>query len=343
MSDSEKIEYFPSPAGYGNWSGFEPVRAAILDTPTTRKETYDPNAAAKSASGNTKPTHFPNRIDYASNTVLDVNKIYWDNNGMPTWSYGPDNSNSMQVVLFGNINGVVRNQYEDSAKRTGVMPIGFTNFYNETVSNAAKQKDGIINLKKALIKAGFITGKNIDLVDINNNTVGNRIFQQALITAMVQGTSENQGKIISGVKKINTFQDWLRSAKADPAFTGDTTNNGSPNRRISINTRQFKPEEFDIPIDQLFQQTVGRGATQDELLEFTNMLNKYSKANPEKSVSITSGTTTRTTTTGGVSDQEIASKMRDKAMANPDAENYNKATKYIDYFRQAIASPVQLG
>jgi len=93
----------------------------------------------------------------------------------------------------------------------------------------------------------------------------------------------------------------------------------------------------------LFQQTVGRGATEEELADFVGKLQSYEKKNPQKTVSVTSGNTTKTTQSGGVSADIMQSMMRDEALANPEAENYNKATKYLSYFMEALDNPIELG
>jgi hypothetical protein len=46
---------------------------------------------------------------------------------------------------------------------------------------------------------------------------------------------------------------------------------------------------------------------------------------------------------GGVSNEAAMAMARDQALASPEAENYNKATKYLEYFREALDSPIQLG
>jgi len=35
--------------------------------------------------------------------------------------------------------------------------------------------------------------------------------------------------------------------------------------------------------------------------------------------------------------------MRDQALADPEAEGYNKATKYLSYFKEALQAPQELG
>jgi hypothetical protein len=60
-------------------------------------------------------------------------------------------------------------------------------------------------------------------------------------------------------------------------------------------------------------------------------------------VTTRSGNTTTSTTSGGVSQQEQQLAMREMALEDPEAESYNKATTYLNYFREALASPIQLG
>lgn len=307
--------------------------------PNAKTGTYNVLETARKKSVQTRSTSMGNGSSLVApsgtNTSLDLNNMNWDpQTGAFYWGKVAD---SKVVTLFGDQNGNPLVLKSDE----GPMPLDFENAKADIIRTFSAKKGGISDLKHRLLKAGFIPASSAAAAEINSDTISSQVFNAALNNALIQGSDENLALVKIGAKKINSFTDWLRRAKANPIFSGD--NSGSPSRSVRIQTQKFKPEEFDIPIDQMFQQTIGRGATADELLEFTNMLNKYSAANPEKAVSVTSGTTTRTTVSGGVGPDVIAAKMRDKAMANPDAEEYNKATKYLDYFKQAIAAPVQLG
>jgi hypothetical protein len=44
-----------------------------------------------------------------------------------------------------------------------------------------------------------------------------------------------------------------------------------------------------------------------------------------------------------VSNSEEQVMMRDMALKDPAAESFNKATTYLNYFREALASPIELG
>ena len=72
-------------------------------------------------------------------------------------------------------------------------------------------------------------------------------------------------------------------------------------------------------------------------------LKRLNAQDTQKTVTTTSGNTSKSVTTGGVSQMEEQNMMRELALKDPAAESYNKSTTYLDYFRKALASPINLG
>jgi hypothetical protein len=169
-------------------------------------------------------------------------------------------------------------------------------------------------------------------------------FNQALQTALMYATASNaQLAATQGANpKILSFDQFMANAPTTGSYDSSSFGGGGGTKRQVVH-QKFKPEEFEIAIDQLFQQTVGRGASEDELNDFVSKLQAYEKKNPQVTVSKTSGNTTTQTQSGGVDSNTMQSMMRDSALANPEAEGYNKATKYLDYFMNALKSPIELG
>jgi hypothetical protein len=283
------------------------------------------------------------RKEYGSSTQrysLDYSQLNITDNGDWVWSpgVGSQEGTSVPVVLFGDSNGqpIVMTNYDGK-----LAPQKLDDYGQSILNKYAGKEGGITSLKQMLIRANFITGKQAETM-LSDGDAQNTWLRDSLKIALRQGTAENATIGKQGGTKFNSFDDWIKSAKANPIW-GTYTNGGTPSRQVSISRQKFRPEEFDIAIDNLFQQTIGRGATGDEVKQFIGMLNSYQNVHPQKTVSVTHGNTTTTTTSGGVNDAVAGAKMRELAMQNPDAENYNKATKYLDYFKAAIAAPVQLG
>jgi hypothetical protein len=280
---------------------------------------------------------------YVTNTqrgYLNFSLLNQQDDGTWVWSSGIGDSSgtSVPVVLFGDANG---QPFAKTNYNKELAPLTLDQFHQNILNQYNSKEGGITSLKKMLINANFITGKNAQTM-LSNGDMQDPFLNTALNLALLQGTAENAAIAKRGGTKFNSFSDWIKNARASSVW-GTAGAGGTPSRQVSISRQKFRPEEFDIAIDNLFQQTIGRGATGDEVKQFIGMLNSYQNAHPQKTVSVTHGNTTTSTTSGGVNQAVAEQKMKDLAMQNPDAENYNKATKYLDYFKAAIAAPVQLG
>jgi len=122
-------------------------------------------------------------------------------------------------------------------------------------------------------------------------------------------------------------------------------------------TRQTKrtvitPQDYELSIDQMFQNVLGRGATQQELQTFTKQLQAYANAHPETTTTTTipnangkvaSDVTVSETTSGGITSQGSAAMMRDQALNTAGAKEFTQGSKYFDWFQQAISGQNQVG
>lgn len=214
------------------------------------------------------------------------------------------------------------------------------------ITEAIAKPGGILALKQQLDEKQMYGSAELGKrsLSVGDSLDGN--FYGALSNALDAATSANaslaaqQGNVTN--PKIYSFEQFLLEAPKSGAYNSSSYGGGG-GTRTTITHQKFSPEDFDIAIDQLFQQTVGRGATDQELKEFVTKLQAYEQKNPQKTVSVTSGNTTKTTQSGGVSADIMQSMMRDQALANPEAEQYNKATKYLSYFMEALDNPIELG
>lgn len=284
--------------------------------------------------------------DPFSNISAFGSTIQWDmENGYFIWA---GNSQPNPIAFFSdqtiNADGSVTSTGKPlGSTLAGIQGIsqGSPAELNEFIGTITKQYRGReMELKQLLQQKNYLQGEYA----ARSLAFGNApdpYFQEALKLAALDGTVVNLGRINAGEKKLLSFTEWLKNTQKAPGSSAFGPGGGGTTTRIIH--QKFDPADYDIAIDQLFQQTVGRGASKEELDFFVGQLQSYSDANPQKVVTTTSGNTTTTTTTGGVSGERAASMMREQALANPNAEGYNKATKYLDYFMNALSSPIRLG
>lgn len=258
-----------------------------------------------------------------------------------------NNPSAMPIVLLGNENEQIQGTQFGSNKATeygmsGSSPLSFEEAISKTIREYAGKENGYTELKQELIRLNYLSGseakKSLALGEQYDPQLG-----AALQNAIYDASMYNYNLAAKGKGRATgflSFNSWLKVAPkaglggAGGAGSGDGT-------RVTLKT--YDAADYDIAIDQLFQQTVGRGASKEELDFFVNRLQNYGDLNPQTSVTKTSGNTTTTTVSGGISSERAASMMKEQALAAPGAEEYTKATKYLDYLMEAISSPIQLG
>lgn len=253
---------------------------------------------------------------------------------------GNQDKGTVPVVFIGDKSGrYIPETTNTEGVNTG-SPISVQSAMDKIINEKMAQPGGIKAMKQILVDKQFINGQQaIRMLAAGDDP--DPYFQAAIKDALVLATATNIKIAQQGGKTFMTFDDYLANA----AKQGDSTSNGSGSggTQKRVTYQRFNQEDYDIAIDEMFQQTVGRGATQEELDDFIGKLNSYAKKNPEVTIAKTSGNTTTQTSSGGVSQEAIVSRMRDAALADPEAEGYNKATKYLAYFKEALDSPIELG
>jgi hypothetical protein len=318
------------PQGVGKTERFSPSVTGLsgADTPTER---------AKSAATGMAPEYIPIN-------PLDNNR--WKNAFAPTndgfdtvyWNQDPS---MVPVSFFANSTGAIY-QREDAS--------GSPETLDSAVDRIAKQysDSGKMNeLRNALISSGLASAQDeinaltrVQALPDSNYMALDANTRSILTRAVAFGTQINIAATDSG-KKAQTFEQFLKGNYSSYYKSKDTGGgSGLPKRTVNIQRKVFTPEELELSIDAFFQEYTGQGASQEDVDFLVKKLNKLS---PQKTVNVRSGDTVTSTTTGGVSQAEQQLMMREAALQDPEAESYNKATTYLNYFREALASPIELG
>jgi hypothetical protein len=171
-------------------------------------------------------------------------------------------------------------------------------------------------------------------------------FTRDIIASAVYRTTELNANIANaqtyGKRVFSTFEDFVKSYKGQ--FNVDGTKDGggyqSPRYEKNVSVNNFDTGDIEIALDQMFQKYTGQGADTETAKLIADKLNAMA---PQTTEIRRSGDNSVTTITGGVTAGDQALAMREQALADPQAENYNKATTFINYFRDALKAPIQLG
>ena len=217
-------------------------------------------------------------------------------------------------------------------------------------SNAGKMNE----LRSLLVKSKVLTtpseiafldkAKNLEGSDFS----GSDYYTREAVKRAVQFTTMSN-IFASGLKtnkpKFESLTQFLNGYKGElNYYIGQDGNGygsgGTPRRTVSLTQQVYTPEDLELNIDAFFQEFTGQGASQEDVDYLVKRLNAQ---DPQKTVTTTSGNTSKSVTTGGVSQMEEQNMMRELALKDPAAESYNKSTTYLDYFRKALASPINLG
>jgi hypothetical protein len=222
-------------------------------------------------------------------------------------------------------------------------PLEINEAIGKILADYNSKPGGIEALKSLLNEKEMYGNPKNGAISMGLGAAFDPLFQSAIQTALIYATASNAQLAASQGRnaKILSFDEFLTNASPTGAYSTSAFGNAGTQRMVTH--QKFKPEEFEIAIDQLFQQTVGRGASEEELNDFVSKLQSYEEKNPQVTIRTTSGSTTTQTQSGGVDTATMQSMMRDEALASPEAESYTKATKYLDYFMGALNSPIELG
>ena len=287
--------------------------------------------------------------DYVPPNTLDNSR--WNPNSFTTgedalsYIYTVGNYEEPTAVAFvANENGsIYQNKSGD--------PIDLGSYVDTVISEYSNA--GKMNELRSLLTKVTTTPSEIAFLDKAKNLEGSDFsgsdyYTRQLVQRAVQfttmsnifasGLKTNKPKFESLTQFLNGYDKSLNYLIGDGGSNG--YGGGTPRRTVSLSQRVYTPEDLELNIDAFFQEYTGQGASQEDVDYLVKRLNAQ---DPQKTVTTTSGTTTKSVTTGGVSQMEEQNMMREMALNDPSAESYNKATTYLDYFRKALASPIDLG
>ena len=118
-------------------------------------------------------------------------------------------------------------------------------------------------------------------------------------------------------------------------------------------TRTFTSKAVDLTdpatakamVNSVLSQALGRAASEEDLQEFTGVLNSYERANPLSRTTTTEyvedqAVSESSTTEGGVTAEGRQQVLMDEAMESEEFGAFQAASTYMNAFAQAIQSPV---
>jgi hypothetical protein len=330
-----------------------PIENLVPIAPTTKKPltgfaTWGTGAMGVAPSGTNTPVNKTVTFNFGKGNPFGAGMIL-PNAGLQgyEWKVNAEQQFAVPIVLIGDKTGkYMASTLPGTAVNPG-SPLTMDEALSKIMTEAIAKPGGVLALKQQLQEKQYYASTKAGQNSLAQNDGLDGYFYAALQGALNDATMYNataaaqQGDVTN--PKVLTFEDFLMQAPKTGVYDSTTSGGGSGGRQTRVTYQKFEPEDFEIAIDQMFQQTVGRGASEEELNDFVSKLQAYDKKNPQKSVSVTSGDTTKVTQSGGVSADVMQSMMRDAALDNPEAEGYNKATKYLSYFMEALDNPIELG
>jgi len=258
------------------------------------------------------------------------------------WLWNDNQEVTLPIIFIGDKSGkYIANPVTTEGAKPG-SPLTVNGALNLIINERMSNDGAILELKQMLLAKQIYSSPEAGQQSIDAGNTPDTLFVESLQFALQFATNANIQLAASGEKYVMSLDEYLAKAPmlAGPGWQprgGD----GGPTRNVTY--RKYRTEDFDIAIDQMFQQTIGRGASDQELKDFVSKLQAYDSENPEVTSSTGPASNRTTTTSGGMSSDIVASRMRDQALADPEAEGYNKATKYLSYFKEALQAPQELG
>jgi hypothetical protein len=308
--------------------GFDPYTntgSTGADTPTERAKSTATGLAPNVVINPLDNNRWNNAFDFIPGSEFDY---YWKQ----------DTTMSVPISFFANSVGAV---YQKTGGAPETQNEAVDRILNE-YANAGKMNE----LRDLFVSSGIAGTPSDQFLMAQANKTQNSQYgkdpntRQLLVRAIQFGTYFNITAVTAGLKPVS-FADFLKSYKGELNKSFDSTGgNGLPKRTVQINKQVFTPEELELNIDAFFQEYTGQGASKEDV-DF--LVKRFNKQSTQKTVNVRSGETVTSTTTGGLSQAEQQTMMRDMALSDPAAESYNKATTYLDYFRESLASPIELG
>ena len=229
------------------------------------------------------------------------------------------NSTIEPIAFIGGVNG----QYIGNSGPNAIpnlspgSPIGFDNARARIIKEYMNKPGGLTELKKILNQHGFYHSAQEATTSLSWGEGVDNQLQWAMGNALQYITSVNASAYSQNPNQsILSFADGIKSVNLKYGGGGGGT--ASTTRRVTH--QKFTADQFDVAVDQLFQQTVGRGATKDELSNVVKLLQQYEKKHPDITVTHTSASGNMTVNQrGGVDQGTVDSIMQKAALNNPNA------------------------
>jgi len=223
-------------------------------------------------------------------------------------------------------------------------PMSVDGYFKKITDDLYAQPGAVDRMKNLLIAKHIIPPSAVKL-SLAQPGVVDGYMTNALMWAINTTTAYNASlfKLGKPNQKYMGVQDYLNNMNPISVSTTDT----------QVVHNQVTSKDYELSIDNMFQNTLGRGATADELEQFTKQLQSYVDKNPSKTVTTQTENTLGTISkpgyntvanqSGGLTDAAVAAMERDAALKDPEAEKYAKGATFFNWFQQAIDAPVQLG
>ena len=127
---------------------------------------------------------------------------------------------------------------------------------------------------------------------------------------------------------------------ASGSGSGSGSGGGMGGTYVSTSVNYTDAKTARLLVNQVYQQLLGREATDQEAAAYLSDLHGQEKANPDVTTTVvsSSGKSQSSTKTGGTNSQEIA---KETAEAEPEFGRYQTETTYLNAFMQALSAPIQ--
>jgi hypothetical protein len=325
-ADGSKTTTLPS----GETYEYDPSGKATKATDTSGKPSSSKAAPPLPKDAVLKPTGGIGPSTFSRNLTTNGLEFYYTPNDKTT-----------PIALIGDANGnAIRTGYNTQEGVVSESPLTVNDAFNTIIQQLQSTPDGVRKFKQLAIAKHLISP-----------SYASRTMLPELADVVDEPTSKAILSLINAVTNHNVTLAEMN--KPNQKFMGynDYLNNMTALSVSNTNTTRIKqkvdPKDYELTIDDMFQRTIGRGATAEELKHFAQQLQIYANANPkvttETKTETTSGSSTSATVSGGITEAAAGAIMRDEALKQPEAEEFNKGSKFFNWFQEAINSPIQLG
>lgn len=271
--------------------------------------------------------------------------ISQDSQGNMVYMWGGNSSNAVPVAFLGDYATGNYIRHNANYKRGTAMGINDPNSpqsvdeaYNMVFDKLQSTPGAVENFKRIALAKHIIPASKTQIV-MNEPSVIDSTTAAAIgqVIALTTAYNVNLSKSSNANQKFMSFDHYLNHMNALSETDIST-------RRIQT---KVNPNDYELSIDQMFQNILGRGASKDELTHFTKQLQAYANKHPEVTTTTSTPTATGTNSSsvqsGGLSSDAAGAIMRDQALHTQGAEKYTKGSKYFNWFQQALNGQSQIG